>query len=106
MSDQCLLILTVPPAVEAVLTDLLLERMPDLGFTAVPAFGHGTSEAAMSVMDRIAGRVRRVQFEILCRDEGMAAQILALIKVDFSDAGIHYWMLPVLTSGRLGMKEA
>lgn len=101
MNDQTLLFLAVAPALEPMLTDLLLEKAPGVGFTTVPAFGHGVIEAEMSVTERIAGRVRRVQFEVICSDQTQTRELLALVQEAFPDAGIHYWAVPVLTAGIL-----
>lgn len=101
MTTKCLLRLTVPPSLEALVTDLMLERYPDRGFTTHKASGHGVSEAAMSTAERIAGYVKRVLVDIHCPDEAAARDVLSAVSETFPGADVHYSLTPILDEGHL-----
>ena len=100
MAD-CLLNLIVPPGVEGALAEWLLEREDVPGFSSMPVAGHGSSEHSMTLAEQVAGRSRRVLF-LIELPEDTARALLADLAPAFGGSGVHYWMLPVLESGRLG----
>jgi hypothetical protein len=99
MAD-CLLNLIVPPGVEGALSEWLLEREDVPGFSSMPVAGHGSSEHSMTLAEQVAGRSRRVLFLIALPQE-TAQAMLADLRAAFGASGLHYWMLPVIESGRL-----
>jgi hypothetical protein len=98
---QALLILIVPPKLEEVLVDFLLQQTSISGFTTAPANGHGTGHAAghgsvkLSLLEQVTGRQSRVQFMLHATLPVMHALIAAL-KAEFQHTDMHYILLPVL----------
>ncbi len=102
MSDPCLICIVVAPAVEDIVVDWLLINAPGSGFTCVPAFGHGGDPDRMSTTEKIVGRTRRVQFQILCATRTEADALLEQLAAAFPAVAMHYWILTVVGHGRLG----
>lgn len=100
MSD-CLLHLICSPKVEDALAEWLLERPDVPGFSSLPISGHGSSEHSMSLAEQVAGRSRRVLFLIELPEQDARALIEKLSEV-FSGSGLHFWLSPVIASGRIG----
>ncbi len=91
--------LVTSPELEDDLVDFLLEAASDLGFTSLPAFGHGT-HAAMSIAEQVRGKRRRVLFQVV----GDGAALDALVRQlgeTLPGADVHYWIEPVRRAGRL-----
>jgi hypothetical protein len=98
--EHCLLVVIVSPSMENALVDWLLEREDVTGFTSVPVYGHGASANSMTAAEQVAGRQRRVMFQLhLAQDT--AAIIINAINSEFGGSGMHYWLVPVLASGHL-----
>lgn len=98
--EHCLLVVIVSPSMENAMVDWLLEREDVPGFTSVPVYGHGGSAKSMTAAEQVAGRQRRVMFQLhLAQDT--AAVIITELNVEFGGSGIHYWQVPVLSSGHL-----
>ena len=98
---QILLILSVPPALEEPLVDWLLEEEPDLGFTSTAAYGHGSLQGAeLSISEQVRGKQRRVQFHLLM-SAARQSSCLGSLQHRFPHADVHYWVLPVMQSGRI-----
>lgn len=100
MTDQTLLSLVVSPLVEDTLVDWLLARDEVLGFTSAAVNGHGSSVHAMSFAEQVSGRRRQVLFQ-LHLPVAQAQSLVAELKRDFGNSGIHYWLAPVLACGHL-----
>lgn len=101
MSNPCLLCITVTPALSELVVDWLLEMAPERGFTSIAVAGHGEDQAHYSLAEQIAGRVRRVQFQVLLDEHPAAEALLAALGEAFPRAGIRWWLLPVLAEGEL-----
>ena len=89
MSESCMTCVVVPPALEDALVDWLLNDAPTRGFTCVPILGHGEAEKHMSVTEQIAGRVKRVQVQVLCGDRAEAEGLLGRLEAAFPHAPIR-----------------
>lgn len=101
MNEQCLLSLVASPAIEDVLVDWLLARAELSGFTTTAVAGHGSSAHSMSLAEQVAGRRRQVLFQChLSHDE--AQGLVAGLRSDFADSGLHYWLVPIIDAGHLG----
>ncbi len=95
--DQ-LLILNIPPELEDQLVDYLLSLDDLNGFTSYPARGHG-EHRQMSVAEKVTGRRRRIQFELIL-DHALADRLLAGLR-DNVGTDIYYWLQPVAASGHI-----
>lgn len=101
MSDPCLVCIVIAPALEDVFVDWLLNHAPDRGFTCVPAFGHGEDPERMSTTEKIVGRARRVQIQILCANREEADGLLEQLAAAFPTVVMHYWIQAIISHGRL-----
>jgi hypothetical protein len=97
---QCLLVLIVPPTLEEPLVDWLLDCPSLSGFSTTAIHGHGSGQAGLSAIEQVTGRRRRVQFQLHVTWE-QAQTILAGLQRDLPEADVHYWLLPLVDSGRL-----
>ena len=97
---DCILILVGTPVMEGALVDWLLARPEVSGFSTFPVRGHGTAHHLMSVGEQVEGRQSQVLIWLQL-PENKVAELLEGLKQDFTHAPIHYWVLPVLGSGRL-----
>jgi len=98
--EHCLLVVIISPSMENAMVDWLLEREDVTGFTSVPVYGHGASAKSMTAAEQVAGRQRRVMFQ-LHLSQDTAAIIINAINAEFGGSGMHYWQVPVLASGHL-----
>jgi hypothetical protein len=98
--DQCLLALIVTPSIESAVIDWLLERDDITGFTSMPINGHGVSVHSMTAAEQVAGQQRQLMYQIHSTEQ-VAQKIIVDAKQLFSGSGIHYWLMPMLVSGRI-----
>lgn len=97
-ADKCLIMLFAPPALEESLVDWLLGNDCISGFSTTESYGHGQRSSAMSLLEQVTGRQRRIQFVIEI-DKKLASVLLKAIGLDF--VGLHYMVIPLLSAGRL-----
>lgn len=98
--QQCLLVLIVTPSIESAVIDWLLERDDITGFTSMPTNGHGVSVHSMTIEEQVAGRQKQIMFQMHL-PEAVASDILMAAQQSFSGSGMHYWLSPVLSAGRI-----
>jgi hypothetical protein len=94
--SEALVVLNVPPDLEEPLVDWLLERDGGTGFTSFPVFGHSTRHDDLSAAEQVSGRRRRQQFQVQMPEEAVAG-FLGELQESLGAAGIHYWVVPVLS---------
>jgi len=100
---MCLLTLVATPEIEERLVDWLLEA-GHKGFTTAACQGHGINTERLSVAEQVAGRQRRVVFWIVL-PENVARLALSQLGADFREAGLHYWLSPVVEAGRIDVPD-
>lgn len=98
--SQSLLTLIFPPSLERPVTDWLLEREDVFGFTSMQNYGHGSEPATFSLIEQVEGRKKQIMFQIHVASE-IAEVVINDLKQDFKGVKIHYWLVPVITSGNL-----
>lgn len=98
--DRCLLVVIVSPSLEHAVVDWLLDREDVPGFTSIPVFGHGASASSMSAAEQVAGRQRRVMFQ-LHLDRATADALIQALHAAFAGSGMHYWLTPLVAAGHL-----
>ena len=98
--ERCLLVLVVKPPIESAVIDWLLERDDIAGFTSIPVNGHGVSVHSLTAAEQVAGRQKRVMFQMHLA-EPVARNILKAAQDTFRGSGMHYWLLPVLSAGHI-----
>lgn len=98
MAEKKLLILTLKPSMEEVISDWLIDYDPKMGFTSLPVSGHGSRMKGLSIAEQVSGRKKQVQFKIMLDGEAVEP-LMASLRDSFSNSGINYWLLPVERSG-------
>lgn len=102
---QCLLVLIVPPALEEPMVDWLLDHASLSGFSSTAIHGHGSGKAGLSAIEQVTGRRRRIQFQLhVTWEQGQT--ILEGLREDMPEADVHYWLLPLVESGRLAERRS
>jgi hypothetical protein len=101
-AQEVLVILNVPPAIEEALVDWLLGQEHGSGFTSFPAQGHSTRHEHLSIAEQVSGTQRRQQVQVQM-PAGVVDGFLDGLQASLGNAGIHYWVVPVLRSGRFGV---
>ncbi|PKO47948.1 MAG: DUF3240 domain-containing protein [Betaproteobacteria bacterium HGW-Betaproteobacteria-22] len=95
---QGLLILIAPPDLEDTLVDLLLQQKEISGFTTSHVSGHGSSHGngavALSLVEQVTGRQKRVQF-MLHASLSDLQNLVNAFKARFSKTDIHYILMPI-----------
>ncbi|MEI8363796.1 MAG: DUF3240 family protein [Betaproteobacteria bacterium] len=95
---QALLILIVPPSLEEMLVDVLLQQPEISGFTSSKVHGHGTAHgdnAKLSIVEQVTGRQQRVQFMMHANVVDLKNLVVTL-KAKFRSTDIHFILLPIL----------
>lgn len=98
LAPQGLLILIVPPTLEEMLIDVLLQRPEISGFTSSKVSGHGSVHsdgAQLSIVEQVTGRQQRVQF-MLHASIADLQNLTTVIKAKFRSTDIHCILLPIL----------
>lgn len=94
----CLVMLFANPSLEESLVDWLLENERISGFSSTESYGHGQRASAMSLLEQVTGRQRRIQFLIEI-NKAEVSNLLNALKTDFP--GLHYMVIPILSAGSL-----
>ncbi len=105
MSEQAqsLLSLVVAPEIEDTIVDWLMQRQEVGGFSSYPVNGHGSSIHAMTSLEQVAGRQRKILFKIGL-PEASVKTLLESLWEDFRGADLHYWQVPLLAHGNLAAR--
>jgi len=98
--DEALVVLNAPPDLEEPIIDWLLAREEGTGFTSFPVFGHSTRHDDLNPAEQVSGRQRRQQFQIQIQAAAVNA-FLDDARTAFGAVGVHFWVLPIATGGRL-----
>lgn len=99
MSDQeFLMTLNVPPGIEEDIVDCLLTFESEHGFSSLPIYAHDHKNKGLSLAEQVSGRQKKIRFQMYVEKNDLSALINKL-KVNFSGAGIHYWIMPVIEKG-------
>ena len=93
--NPCLVMLFATPALEESLVDWLLENESIYGFSTTESYGHGQRASAMSLLEQVTGRQRRIQFLIEI-NQNLAPVLLQSLKLSFP--GLHFLVIPVLSA--------
>ncbi len=99
MSKYCLTLIC-SPEIEEKLLDTVLSTLEDEVFTSTPTFSHGTSHGRLSNLEKVMGRSRSVQVQIITTDEELAS-LIELLQRRFMGTGLRYWATPLHTEGEV-----
>ena len=99
MTKFCLTLIC-PREIEEKLLDTLLTEIDDEVFTSTPTFSHGTAQGRLSSVEKVMGRSRSVQVQIITTDEELAS-LTELLKQHFKGTGLRYWAAALSTEGEV-----
>ena len=99
MSKYCLTLIC-SPEIEEKLLDTLLSSAAEEIFTSTPTFSHGTSHGRLSDVEKVMGRSRSVQVQIITSDEELAA-LIELLQPRFKGTGLRYWATALSHEGEI-----
>ncbi len=100
MTQEYLITLNVPPALEGMVVDNLLTLEFERGFSGFPVYAHHHQNQGLSIAEQVTGRQKRIRFQMYVDGENLA-KLLVNLREEFSDSGIQYWVMPVLENGVL-----
>ncbi len=95
---EFLITLNVPPSLEEAIVDCLLTFESEQGFSSLPVSAHDHRNEGLSLAEQVTGRQRKIRFQMYIDKNDLSA-LLKRLKADFSGAGIHYWVMPVIENG-------
>ena len=99
MTKFCLTLIC-PREIEEKLLDTLLTGIDDEIFTSTPTFSHGTAQGRLSNVEKVMGRSRSVQVQIITTDEELA-RLTELLKQRFKGTGLRYWASALSVEGEV-----
>ena len=99
MNKFCLTLIC-PREIEEKLLDTLLTEVDDEVFTSTPTFSHGTAQGRHSSVEKVMGRSRSVQVQIVTTDEELAT-LIGLLTLRFKGTGLRYWATALSTEGEV-----
>lgn len=99
MSEFCLTLICARE-VEEKLLDVLLTHVDDTVFTSTPTFSHGLASARLSNAEKVMGRSRSVQVQIITTADELA-RLVETLKEKFQGTGLRYWAFALTTEGEV-----
>lgn len=100
MEPFCKLTLLAPLMLEEVLVDVLLEFDDDLEFAAGVVYAHASGTDALSLVEQVTGRKRKIRFEIVTPQTELAP-LLKRLEARLKGCGVHYTVEAVHAQGQL-----
>jgi hypothetical protein len=100
MPDEVLITLTSSPDIEEAMLDWLLRFDPNIGYTTFPVHGHSSRQDGLTLAEKVAGRKRQLRYQMHL-PQAELPRFLAELRRDFSGAGVHYWVSPVVDAGHV-----
>lgn len=97
-SMEYLITLNVAPGLEEAVVDCLLTFESEDGFSSYTVNAHDHRNEGLSLAEQVSGRQKRVRFQMYIPESDLQA-LLDRLEQEFSGAGIHYRVTPVLQSG-------
>ena len=68
--------------------------------SSTPTSSHGTAQGQLSSLEKVMGRSRSVQVQIVTTDEELAS-LTELLKQRFKGTGLRYWASALSTEGEV-----
>lgn len=99
MSKFCITLIC-PREVEEKLLDALLMLAGDEVFTSTPTFSHGTAQGRLSNLEKVLGRSRSVQVQLIATD-GELRQLTQVLVQQFKGTGLRYWASALAFEGEV-----
>ncbi len=99
MPNHCLTLIC-PREVEEKLLDTLLTAVASEVFTSTPSFSHGLAPERLSAVEKVLGRSRSVQVQIITT-EAELAPLIELLQQGFKGTGLRYWATALSAEGEV-----
>ena len=99
MSKFCLTLIC-PREVEEKLLDTLLTDLGEDVFTSTPTHSHGTAQGRLSNVEKVLGRSRSVQVQIITTGEDLAS-LTEKLRQRFKGTGLRYWASALAVEGEV-----
>lgn len=99
MSKFCLTLIC-SREVEEKLLDTLLTHVEGEVFTSTPTFSHGTAQGQLSSVEKVMGRSRSVQVQIIATGDELAS-LIELLQQGFRGTGLRYWASALFVEGEV-----
>jgi hypothetical protein len=100
MSELFLVTLIAPPALEETLVDWLLNYESRYGFSTYPLSGHSSRLEGLTLAEQVSGRKGQIGFQIHLPETEWPG-LIECLRRNFSGAGVHYWVSPLVDHGRV-----
>ena len=97
-SMEYLITLNVPPGLEEAVVDCLLTFETEGGFSSYAVNAHDHRNEGLSLAEQVSGRQKIIRFQMYIPESDLQA-LLDQLKREFSGAGMHYWVIPVVETG-------
>lgn len=95
--DQGLLILVVPPTLDEIMIDLLLEQTALSGFTSSNVSAHGVTSNKLSLTEQVTGRQQKIQFMVY-GDFAELQLLVDILKARFANTDLRHILLSASAS--------
>ncbi len=86
--------------IEEKLLDTLLTHVEGEIFTSTPTFSHGTAQGRLSAVEKVMGRSRSVQVQIVTTEAELKS-LTELLHQRFKGTGLRYWATPLVIEGEV-----
>lgn len=97
MPDIWLTLLCTPNLEEKIIDHLLVSAGTRI-FTSTPVAAHGVSTSALNPVERVMGRARAVQIQLVV-EQNVLDLLLSSLKQEFPGTGLRYWTVRVSQFG-------
>ena len=101
-TTEYLVTLNVPPSLEESLVDCLLTFESNDGFSSlkVNAHDYDHKNKNLSIAEQVSGQQKKIRFQMYV-PETQLQPLLDKLKHQYTDSGVHYWVMPIIESGYL-----
>lgn len=98
--NHYLMTLNAPPILEEAIVDCLLSLTSENEFSSVPINAHSHNHENLTLAEQVVGRQKQIRFQIYVNEPDKNT-LIEQLKLNFSGSGIHYWLTPILESGKI-----
>lgn len=98
--DNYLVTIHAPANLEEAIADCLLSFENAQGFSSFPVGAYKHNNQGLSLAEQVYGRQRKIHFQMYA-DKKSITSLLTQLKVDFSGAGLEYWVTPITERGEI-----
>ncbi len=97
-TQQFLVTLNIPLALEELMVDCLLTFESKHGFSSLAVNAHDHKHQKLSLVEQVSGQQKKIRFQMYINQQDLSL-LLDKLTAEFSGSGIQYWVLPVIENG-------